>query len=538
MNNPPLPTPEMNTFSANPSAPLGEHRSFFAELQREDTMLNDNGEVMHQWNIVLPLEDGASQDADAYNGRKPAKKFKALVDTDEEDEWEQLPTVKLDDVKHTELNYEIQAALDVALMEDGNGTKRKVAIDFANLADDELFSDDEPVVNNTMTDEAEEVEAAPKGQQVKNYCFTWNNPTVDGEELEEKLKNSERVAGYAFQLEEGESGTPHFQGYVQFTNRVRTGAAHKFFEPWRMALIHSKAKIPKKAIDYCIKEEGRLAGPWIGGTCLEKKAGKQGKRTDLDDFAKAVFDAGGMTDEIQEEYHGHTMRFGKLAKEAAAASKVRKAKVEEKEYWKKQYQLKQEGMPITGQQQRRCVLFFGPTAVGKTTEVKMIAYGEYEEELYEKAGNNKWFEGYNGENHVLFDELRKTAFDGSLETFNSMTNIGCVQVEFKGGSTVLQAEHLYFTSNWHPLDIWGCKPNEGRYRAMCRRFDEVYWWNDNKDLLVLKNPFTHRKANEEDQEKAEADWKSFWTGKQIPLEEGMTSEPGMVDEYFTFGCHQ
>ena len=538
MNNPPLPTPEMNTFSAITAAPLSEHRSFFAELQREDTEMNDNGEVMHHWKIVLPMDDGASQDADAYNGPKPAKKFKALVDTDEEDEWVQLPPAqKLADIKEEDESDLFSddedkdvAALQAALKKKLDARKKQRARAREN--------DDVPVVNNTMTDEAEEVEAAPKGQQVKNYCFTWNNPTVDGEELEEKLKNSERVAGYAFQLEEGESGTPHFQGYVQFTNRVRTGAAHKFFEPWRMALIHSKAKIPKKAIDYCIKEEGRLAGPWIGGTCLEKKAGSQGKRTDLDDFAKAVFDAGGMTDEIQEEYHGHTMRFGKLAKEAAAASKIRKAKVEEKEYWKKQYQLKQEGMPITGQQQRRCVLFFGPTAVGKTTEVKMIAYGEYEEELYEKAGNNKWFEGYNGENHVLFDELRKTAFDGSLETFNSMTNIGCVQVEFKGGSTVLQAEHLYFTSNWHPLDIWGCKPNEGRYRAMCRRFDEVYWWNDNKDLLILKNPFTHRKANEEDQEKAEEDWKSFWTGKQVPLEEGMTSEPGMVDEYFTFGCHQ
>ena len=52
-----------------------------------------------------------------------------------------------------------------------------------------------------------------------------------------------------------------------------------------------KALIAKKAIDYCIKEEGRLAGPWIGGTCLDPKVG-QGKRNDLDDFAKAVFDAG------------------------------------------------------------------------------------------------------------------------------------------------------------------------------------------------------------------------------------------------------
>ena len=83
------------------------------------------------------------------------------------------------------------------------------------------------------------------------------------------------------------------------------------------------------------------------------------------------------------------MRFGKLAKEAAAASKIRKAKVEEKKYWKQQYQLEQEGLPITGQQQRRLVLFFGPTAVGKTTKVKMIAYGEYDEELYEKGGEQQ-----------------------------------------------------------------------------------------------------------------------------------------------------
>ena len=61
-----------------------------------------------------------------------------------------------------------------------------------------------------------------------------------------------------------------------------------------MALIHSRQRSQKKAIDYCIKEEGRLAGPWIRGTCVEtgKKKGNQGKRTDLDDFAKAVFDAG------------------------------------------------------------------------------------------------------------------------------------------------------------------------------------------------------------------------------------------------------
>ena len=218
------------------------------------------------------------------------------------------------------------------------------------------------------------------------------------------------------------------------------------------------------------------------------------------------------------------------------------AKAQQKEYWKKQYQLKQEGLPMTGQQQRRCVLLFGPSAVGKTTEVKTTAYGEYDEELYEKAGNNKWFEGYNGENHVLFDELRKAAFDGSLETFNSMTNIGCIQVEYKGGSTVLQAEHLYFTSNWHPTDIWNSTWADGKYRAMARRHAEVHWWNDAKNKVVLENPGEEPVTDDQEiidgwNEKNER-WMSFWKGRNRPIQEGDSAVPDQDEMYFTFGCNQ
>ena len=131
-------------------------------------------------------------------------------------------------------------------MEDGNGAKRKVAIDFANLADDDLFSDDEPVANNTVTNE--EVEAAnddAKGLRVKNYCFTWNNPTVDGEELEEKLKNSERVAGYAFQLEEGNPGHHTFKVTCSSRTRWRP-PQHTNFCTVENGLDSLKAKIAKE----------------------------------------------------------------------------------------------------------------------------------------------------------------------------------------------------------------------------------------------------------------------------------------------------
>ena len=54
--------------------------------------------------------------------------------------------------------------------------------------------------------------------QAKNWCFTLNNPDYDELELADKLVD----AVYAvFQLEIGENGTPHYQGYCMFSERLR-----------------------------------------------------------------------------------------------------------------------------------------------------------------------------------------------------------------------------------------------------------------------------------------------------------------------------
>ena len=52
-----------------------------------------------------------------------------------------------------------------------------------------------------------------QGQKVQRYLFTWNNPTLSGDEFADFLKDIDAVTGFVFQLEEGENGTPHFQGW-------------------------------------------------------------------------------------------------------------------------------------------------------------------------------------------------------------------------------------------------------------------------------------------------------------------------------------
>jgi len=80
-----------------------------------------------------------------------------------------------------------------------------------------------------------------------------------------------------YQLEQGDSGTPHLQGTVQFIQRTSFGKAK--------ASIHKQAHIekmkspdPQSSINYCKKVEGRIAGPWKFGTFIAKGSMVRAKR--------------------------------------------------------------------------------------------------------------------------------------------------------------------------------------------------------------------------------------------------------------------
>ena len=66
---------------------------------------------------------------------------------------------------------------------------------------------------------------------MQRYLFTWNNPTLFGDEFADFLKDLEEVTGFVFQLEVGENGTPHFQGYVEFSKRMYTTGVQNLLAP-------------------------------------------------------------------------------------------------------------------------------------------------------------------------------------------------------------------------------------------------------------------------------------------------------------------
>ena len=121
----------------------------------------------------------------------------------------------------------------------------------------------------------------------KHWCFTWNNPPDDHEEVIRGLFNdaSKQLKYVCYGRETGESGTPHLQGFVTFHSRV--SAQHN---PPSQRLFQAHWTVARRvldAVDYCKKD-----GDFVElGTAPANQRGAQGERTDLAEFMEACEDA-------------------------------------------------------------------------------------------------------------------------------------------------------------------------------------------------------------------------------------------------------
>jgi len=103
---------------------------------------------------------------------------------------------------------------------------------------------------------------APSTQN-RAYVFVINNPgeNVPSDNPMEVLKPLEDKIKYAvWQLEKGENGTPHYQGYVQWKGRGRRRQGMKTLFPRAWIDVANGSAVQNKV--YCTKEECRIEGPF------------------------------------------------------------------------------------------------------------------------------------------------------------------------------------------------------------------------------------------------------------------------------------
>lgn len=153
----------------------------------------------------------------------------------------------------------------------------------------------------------------------RNVCFTVNNPAADS-----SIDWPEYVSYGVYQLERGDVGTLHWQGYAELSSPQLLTRLKKWLPT---AHFEKRMGSDVQARDYCMKQDATyVAGPWEHGTFVPA-ANTQGKRTDIQAVIEAI-DGGSSRQEIYREHGGVAARHPRYVetllqfRQAAAAPKL------------------------------------------------------------------------------------------------------------------------------------------------------------------------------------------------------------------------
>lgn len=260
--------------------------------------------------------------------------------------------------------------------------------------------------------------------QSRNWVFTLNNPSDHQEPSTWPCKFA------AWQLECGENGTNHLQGYVMFATNHRLEAVKKIN---RTAHWEIRRGTHDQALAYAQKEETRVLGPWQKGD-----APAPGKRNDLLTACESL-KAGTSMKRCAEEnpvvfvkYHRGLTSFKRLV------TPPRNFKTE-------------------------VLVIYGPTGIGKSHFAREHAPDAY------WLPQGKWFDDYDGQEYVIIDEFYGwLPFSYLLRLLDEYPLL----VETKGGHVQFVSRKVIVTSNSPPWEWY--KSEKIDYSPLKRRIEMIF----------------------------------------------------------------
>ncbi len=224
-----------------------------------------------------------------------------------------------------------------------------------------------------------------------------------------------------YQLEVGENGTPHLQGYIVYRRQRRFTAISTEFDCHphleRRRGTHTQAK------EYCSKEDTRVEGPWIFGSD-EGIPESQGQRTDLA-AVKRKLDGGVKLTTIADEHFGDFVRYNKSFREYKRLKAPKRRHLME------------------------VIVLYGSTGTGKTR----YAYDHWGNDLYsvpEAKGSGTYWDDYDEQETVLVDECYGKRFSHGF--LLQLLDRYPFTVPVHGSSVNFSSKRIVMTSNTHPRE--------------------------------------------------------------------------------------
>lgn len=278
-----------------------------------------------------------------------------------------------------------------------------------------------------------------------HWVFTLNNPTETPAAFIERVNETGRVRYLVFQLEEGETGTPHWQGYIELTrsNHLSWVRNHisltAHWEPRQGSRDQARA--------YSMKEDTRVEGPWEHGEWRDQA---QGRRNDLIAYKDAII-GGASKRQLIEDFTLQAAKYPKFYKTVKMAYK-----------------------PIrTPDSYKGVVLLYGYPGTGKTRFVK----DNYPLAWSSPIGSNgSWYDGYDGQTIALFDDFAGKMSKMSLTTTLRVLDIYVELAPTKGSFTWWHPDVVFLTSNVHPSNWYDWQVHSARWPALKRRIKHIYYY--------------------------------------------------------------
>lgn len=265
-----------------------------------------------------------------------------------------------------------------------------------------------------------------RGPKSKHWCFTLNNPRVEEEGLVDQDLCTYGVVGN----ERGEKhDVPHFQGYIEFKNRMEFSGVKKLL---KRAHWEARRGTSQEASDYCKKdgdfvEFGELSLP------QGQAGGKQQAKNweEARDLAKA-----GRVEEVPANIY---LPFYNTIKRIATDHQPKVAPMAELD------------------NEWHC----GPTGTGKSRGVRE----KYPEAFIKDA--NRWWDGYQNEAVVIIEDVDK--YDVKLgRYFKLWGDHYAFPADMKNqGKRDIRPRKVIITSNYLPEEIWD---DEKTWQPIRRRY--------------------------------------------------------------------
>jgi len=275
---------------------------------------------------------------------------------------------------------------------------------------------------------------APATQWVKWFC-TWSRCPIDKQRcldhIENLHPNGATLQRYIVAAEQHEDGAQHLHGYFEFDRPIKFEHVNPSFD---IGEYHGNYKHVRKPVEcraYCRKDGDFLTN-----------------------FTEADIEALLADDPRERKRKRNEKLLGTPIEELVANGDILVTDVER--VVRNRYAYAQATMKPLTADQCKGIWIVGDSGTGKSHWARTRF-----PTAYVKPGQNKWWDGYNWQRHVIIEDLDHEGRYIGYHLKIWADRWGC-SAEVKGSSVPLVHSLLIITSQYEPEEIWGDARPDGK----------------------------------------------------------------------------